>query len=137
MPAARRFASPSFRAMLESKYQTQHILLASGEHGYVEGAQHLRPTRFKTSRYDTSVILLQSQRARRDVEKVGGSKWKGMFEAGIRAAFGSGHENETIERKREGYLSTYRKEQGKEEADTQAEDKERQKSRKKKHRSKK
>lgn len=99
-PAARRFASPGYNAMVKSPYQTHHILLGSGEHGYIEGAQHLRPTRFKTSRYDTSVILLQSKSARHDMGRIGGSKWKDMFEMGIRAAFGSGHEDETKERKR-------------------------------------
>ena len=99
VPVARHFAAASFNAMLQSEYQSHHILLGSGDHGYVEGAQHLRPTRFKTSMYDTSVIVLQSKQARKDMKKLGGS-WRSRFEKGIRAAFESGHESETSDRKR-------------------------------------
>ena len=99
VPVARRYAAASYNAMLKSEYQSKHILLTSGEHGYVEGAQHLRPTQFKTSMYDTSVILLQSKKARKDMKFAGGS-WRDTFEAGIRAAFCSGHENETADRRK-------------------------------------
>ena len=99
VPVARQFAAASFNAMLQSEYQSHHILLSSGDHGYVEGAQHLRPTRFKTSMYDTSVVLLQSKQARRDMKKLGGN-WRSRFEKGIRAAFHSGHESEILDRKR-------------------------------------
>ena len=99
VPVARQFAAVSFNAMLQSEYQSHHILLGSGDHGYVEGAQHLRPTRFKTSMYDTSVILLQSKRARKDMKSAGGD-WRSRFEKGIRASFQSGHESETSDRKK-------------------------------------
>ena len=99
VPVARQFAAASFNAMLQSEYRSHQILLGSGDHGYVEGAQHLRPTRFKTSMYDTSVVLLQSKQARRDMKKLGGN-WRSRFEIGIRAAFQSGHESETLDRKR-------------------------------------
>ena len=99
VPVARQFAAASFNAMLQSEYQSHHILLSSGDHGYVEGAQHLRPTRFKTSMYDTSVIVLQSKQARRDMKKLGGN-WRGRFEKGIRASFQSEHESETLGRKK-------------------------------------
>lgn len=96
---ARRYAAASYNAMLKSEYQSKHILLTSGEHGYVEGAQHLRPTQFKTSMYDTSVILMQSKKAREDM-KIAGGAWRDKFEAGIRAAFCSGHKNETADRRK-------------------------------------
>ena len=111
-PVARQFAAASFNAMLQSEYQSHHILLGSGDHGYVEGAQHLRPTRFKTSMYDTSVILLQSKQARRDMKLLGGD-WKNQFEKGIRSAFQSGHESETFDRKRIASKSSKRKDIGK------------------------
>lgn len=98
VPGARQFAAASFNAMLQSEYHSHHILLGSGDHGYVEGAQHLRPTRFKTSMYDTSVILLQSKQARKDMKS--GGNWRSRFEKGIRAAFQSGHERETLDRKK-------------------------------------
>ena len=101
VPIARRYAATSFNAMLKSEYQSHHILLASGDHGYVEGAQHLRPTQFKTSMYDTSVILMQSKKARKDMKNTStGKGWRDKFEAGIRAAFCSGHEDEIADRKR-------------------------------------
>ena len=99
VPVARRYAAASYNAMLKSEYQSKHILLTSGEHGYVEGAQHLRPTQFKTSMYDTSVILMQSKKAREDM-KIAGGAWRDKFEAGIRAAFCSGHKNETADRRK-------------------------------------
>lgn len=99
VPIARQFAAASFNAMLQSEYQMHHILLGSGDHGYVEGAQHLRSTRFKTSMYDTSVILLQSRQARKDMTSLRGD-WRNRFEVGIRAAFQSGHESETLDRKK-------------------------------------
>lgn len=97
-PRARAYAAESFRAMLQSRHLSHHIVLGAGEHGYVEGAQHLRPTRYKSSRYDTSVLLLQSARAREDCRKHRGQDWQVRFEEGIREAFRSEHEAEVLAR---------------------------------------
>ena len=62
---------------------SSHIVLSKREHGYVEGSQHLRPTQFKESQYDTSVIVLRSKRCTDfDTE---------AFEADLRKAFKSRH----------------------------------------------
>jgi len=50
--------------------------------------------------YATSVILLQSKEARKDMRTMGGD-WRDRFEARTRAAFQSGHEIETSDRKRQ------------------------------------
>ena len=57
----KQFANDSFQQMVTSPYCKKHIVLQSRTHGYIEGAAHLRPTRYKESNYDTSVIFLQSQ----------------------------------------------------------------------------
>jgi phosphorylated CTD-interacting factor 1 len=68
----------------------KHIIIKARQHGYVEGAQHIRPTRFKQSAYDTSVLFLQSKAATA-VE---------IDELEIRNAFASQHEEEQVERKK-------------------------------------
>lgn len=93
--AAKRFGGESLQRMLNSSFCRRHILLKAKEHGYVEGAQHLRPTKYKESLYDTSVIVLQSSRARErklDVEKL---------ESDVRGAFESRHRAETERRAQE------------------------------------
>ena len=90
-------AQKSFRSMVSSVYCTKHIQLKAREHGYVEGAQHLRPTQYKQSSYDTSVIILQSPKAK----KYGLDKTNmEQLEKDIRIAFASRHENEIMERKK-------------------------------------
>eukprot|EP00978_Attheya_sp_CCMP212_P033662 scaffold137012_cov55-Attheya_sp.AAC.1 len=84
-------ANSSFRRMTTSAHCSQHVVLQAREHGYVEGSQHLRPTRFKESQYDTSVIILQSVKSK---ETIGSN-----FETLLRAAFESLHEKEIEERK--------------------------------------
>jgi len=94
-------ALTSFRNLESSVYCTTHIKLKSREHGYVEGAQHLRPTQYKESSYDTSVIVLQSLKARKyglDEKKMK------QFEKDLRLAFASRHKNELTERKRKAEL---------------------------------
>lgn len=86
--AVKRFAGRAHREMVESAACTRHILLRAREHGYVEGAQHLRPTRYKRSLYDTSVILLQSKIAQ------GRKLEKDKFEESIRVAFAERHSEE-------------------------------------------
>jgi phosphorylated CTD-interacting factor 1 len=74
---------------------SHHIVLTAREHGYVEGAQHLRPTRYKESPYDTSVIIVSSQRARTLLDS---SKLESL-EQRLREAFASRHRQETAARR--------------------------------------
>ena len=90
--AVKRFAGKAHQQMVTGTACTRHIVLRAKEHGYVEGAQHLRPTRYKRSLYDTSVILLQSKKAKEaelDIEK---------FESSIRVAFAERHSEERQKR---------------------------------------
>jgi Phosphorylated CTD interacting factor 1 WW domain len=84
---ASRYAASSFRRMVDSPAQC-HLRLPAKDHGYVEGAQHLRPTRYKASLFDTSIILLQSQRAFHD-------PLPAKFEEEVRAAMRNRHAQET------------------------------------------
>lgn len=90
--AASRHASSSFRRMADNPAMRCHVRLPAKEHGYVEGAQHLRPTRYKASLFETSIILLQSQRAFQD-------PLPASFEEQIRAAMRSRHVQETTVRR--------------------------------------
>lgn len=65
-PPARRAVASSLRGMIDDDRYILHAKLRAQEHGYVEGLQHSRPTTLKESRYDTSVIVLQSVRAAND-----------------------------------------------------------------------
>jgi len=56
---------PGWKLLRHSKFAVKHILVAAQEHGYCEGSQHVRRTRFKTSRFATSVFILQNGAARR------------------------------------------------------------------------
>jgi phosphorylated CTD-interacting factor 1 len=62
---------------------SNHIVLSKRDHGYVEGSQHLRPTQFKESQYDSSVIVLRSKSCA-DIDTK-------AFEANVREAFKSRH----------------------------------------------
>ena len=95
------FAAKSFRRMLRSKHFSKHIVLNAREHGYIEGSQHLRPTRFKESQYDTSAIVLQSK----DAKEQEGNKVVGTeFEADLRKAFASRHQMELEERRNDSII---------------------------------
>ena len=92
--AAKQAAKESFDRMVTSTFCRHHIVLSAREHGYIEGAQHLRPTKYKQSSYDTSVILLQSKLARQvplDTSKL---------EKAVKKAFASRHEQELAERRK-------------------------------------
>lgn len=91
--AAKRFGGVSLEKMTNGSSCRLHILLSAKEHGYVEGAQHMRPTRYKESLYDTSVIVLQSKKARRQ------SLDKSALEERVRTAFASRHREEVEKRK--------------------------------------
>ncbi|KAJ1495163.1 phosphorylated CTD interacting factor 1 WW domain-containing protein, partial [Baffinella frigidus] len=43
-----------------SRYSRGHLLVPQGEHGYFEGSQHDRITRFRVAPFDTSVFFLQN-----------------------------------------------------------------------------
>ena len=62
---------------------SSHIVLSKRDHGYVEGSQHLRPTQFKESQYDSSVIVIRSKSCA-EIETE-------AFEADLREAFKSRH----------------------------------------------
>lgn len=93
--AAKRFGGVSLQKMTTSSNCRIHILLPAKEHGYVEGAQHMRPTRYKESLYDTSVIVLQSKQARRQELDTA------RLEDKIREAFVSRHRDEVERRKKD------------------------------------
>ena len=101
---AKHLAKKSFRRMTSSVYCKKHIQLNAREHGYVEGAQHLRPTQYKESSYDTSVIILQSL----DLpigENDSSSNDLKELETKVRLAFSSRHKTELMERKRKANAS--------------------------------
>ena len=100
--AVQKAAASSFRAMVDSEFCSQHIKLPAREHGYVEGSQHLRPTQYKQSTYDTSVIILQSPEAAVAATAASGKKQadeQGSLERDIRTSFASRHEHELKERR--------------------------------------
>jgi len=88
------FAAKSFKKMLGSPHFSKHIVLSKSAHGYIEASQHLRPTRYKESQYDTSIIILQSKGAKVKNHLIGES-----FEIKIREAFASRHLLELSERR--------------------------------------
>lgn len=87
--AVHQAASHSFNIL--AKQCSSHIVLSKREHGYVEGSQHLRPTQFKESQYDTSVIVLRS--------KTGTNFDADAFESDLREAFKSRHMVELQQRR--------------------------------------
>lgn len=101
--AVQTHAEKSFRAMLRSRFKKHHVVLRSREHGYVEGSQHLRPTRFKESQYDTSVVVLSSC-CDVDDHNLSWCKLEDLdeFDKGIEAAFSSRHLLELEQRRMSG-----------------------------------
>jgi Phosphorylated CTD interacting factor 1 WW domain len=99
LAVAKRYGGDAVRPLLllladdDATISSYHIVLSAQEHGYVEGAQHLRPTRYKESSYDTSVIIVTSRQARTmlDMESL---------EQQLRVAFASRHRDETAARRR-------------------------------------
>jgi phosphorylated CTD-interacting factor 1 len=85
-------AKQSFNQLVNSPYCRSHIILPAREHGFLEGGQHLRPTKFKESQCSTSVIVLRSK------------SWMDpddarIFESELREAFASRHAVEMEQRK--------------------------------------
>jgi hypothetical protein len=102
LAVAKRYGGDAVRPLLQrptkeedaNAVQSHHVVLTAREHGYVEGAQHLRPTRYKESPYDTSVIIISSRRARTLL----GSNLESL-EQRLRIAFASRHRQETAARR--------------------------------------
>lgn len=90
----KKFGGQSLTKMLTSRFRRHHILLRAKEHGYVEGAQYMRSTRYKESLYDTSVVILQSKAAEQEFDLDG-------LEAELRSAFASRHREEVESRKKQ------------------------------------
>ena len=90
VPAA---SGPGWRLLRGSKYLVKHLRVAKEGHGYVEGSQHVRSTRFKTSRFDSSIFIIQNDAGRR--------RWPVTKEAcaALRQAFASKFEEELSERR--------------------------------------
>ena len=91
---AKSAAEASFRNMTSSIYCIKHIILKARDHGWVEGSQHLRSTKYKQSLYDTSIIILQSPRRGTNETRLEN------LESDLRLAFATKHNDELIERKR-------------------------------------
>jgi phosphorylated CTD-interacting factor 1 len=83
---AKEFANESFQLFLQLSYH--HFILESRDHGFVEGAQHLKPTRYKQSSYDTSIFILNSKAASKNMSDIS------QLETNIREAFRTKHGTE-------------------------------------------
>jgi len=83
-----RFCRTSFAMLVECSACVRHVVLKREDHGYIEGAQHIRPTRYKDSTYDTSMIILQTK-VPSDLTDLN------LMEDRLRIAFQSRHKTET------------------------------------------
>lgn len=102
--AVHQSASASFNSLVDNPHCNCHIVLPACEHGYVEGSQHLRPTQYKESRYNTSVIVLRSKKgfsSRKDNAKSEQVLDANSFEEDLREAFASRHKAEIEKRIRD------------------------------------
>ena len=61
--AVPRASGPSWRSLRASRFLAKHLKLRPEEHGYCEGSQHVRSTRYKTSRFASSLFVLQTTAA--------------------------------------------------------------------------
>lgn len=84
MSIVNRAAKQSFDMLINSPYCKSHIILPAQEHGFIQGGQQLRNTKYKESQCKTSVIVLRSQEWS-DAEDAK------MFDKEIRIAFASRH----------------------------------------------
>ncbi len=85
-------AKQSFNQLVNSPYCRSHIVLPAREHGFLEGGQHLRPTKLKESQCSTSVIVLRSKSWMDPTDAR-------IFECELREAFASRHAIEMEQRK--------------------------------------
>lgn len=90
----KRAAVASFLRMKSSSSCMLHVHLPAREHGYLEGSQHLRPTQYKQSLYDTSVLVLQSNKAK--LTPVRAKKLRGE----LVTAFATMHHHEMVQRRK-------------------------------------
>ena len=88
-------SAEGWQALKSSPYCVKHLRFKAQDHGYCEGSQHLRPTRYKTSRFDSSLFVLQNEAARRT--------WPVTSEvcSALREAFRSRFEEELQARRRQ------------------------------------
>ena len=49
-----------YRALLAAPLLRRTLLVAAADHGYVDGAQHVRPRAYRASTYDTRLFVLQT-----------------------------------------------------------------------------
>ena len=91
--AVQQAAGPGWEALRHSPFLTKHLRFKAQDHGYIEGSQHQRPTRYKTSRFDSSLFVLQNDAAR--------AKWPLTSEVccELRSAFESRFEAELESRR--------------------------------------
>lgn len=62
-----------WRQLNSSKFNQEHLLISQKDHGYCEGKQQIRKTRWRIASFDTSVFFWQNAKAR--------TKWKITQEA--------------------------------------------------------
>jgi hypothetical protein len=72
-----------WQLLYHSRYHKKHMLLKQKDHGYCEGKQQIRPTRWRIASFDTSIFFLQNHKA--------AQKWQVSEEAlrELRTAFNS------------------------------------------------
>lgn len=60
--------TPGWKQLNSSRYNQKHVLIPQKDHGYCEGKQHIRKTRWRIASFDTSVFFWQNSKAT--------NKWK-------------------------------------------------------------
>jgi hypothetical protein len=81
----------SYHALLTSPYQQYHMILAKADHGFCDGSQHQRRDRYRTSPYDTAVILWQNLRGTQVYGSMGKTtNGQPVWETSLRQAFATG-----------------------------------------------
>ena len=52
-----------WQTLKNSKFNQEYLAIAQAEHGYLEGKQHMRPTRWRVASFNTSVFFWQNPQA--------------------------------------------------------------------------
>ena len=52
-----------WKCLNKSSYNRKHLLVPQKEHGYCEGKQHIRRTRWRIASFDTSIFFWQNLKA--------------------------------------------------------------------------
>lgn len=55
--------TPGWKQLYASRFNQRHVLVPQKDHGYCEGKQHIRKTRWRIASFDTSVFFWQNARA--------------------------------------------------------------------------